>query len=147
MAALDAILDEVKATLEGVMGTAPLGESGFQVVVLVNLTPGDRSIDIYPAPDFRGEGAGFGEVAGAYVFTVRARVNGDVDGAQRALLPLMDDEHALCLAAALQDDQSLNGLATSVSVVGPTGFGWQMDSGVQPMIGCTWEVSILNVTT
>lgn len=122
-----------------------LGDS-IQVVPKFNLNPTTPiSIDIYPGDPFREqESAGFGEIDGLYAFTVRARVtDNDIDAAQEQLLNLMDDEHANCIAAALEADQTLGGRTSAVHVQGPTGFrGYEDNPGV--MLGVQWRVRVIN---
>jgi hypothetical protein len=101
-------------------------------------------IDIYPgAPARSSDAAGFDDLSGFYVVTVRARVNvNDGNEAQDLLIDMNDDSHDLCVAAAIESDQSLGGWATQV-VVDADGF-----SGVGQfppdlsMVGCTWRVLI-----
>lgn len=144
---LTGIVDELAAALDDVLGTAELGEDAAQIVPRLNLSPTGVSIDIFPADPFRTEeAAGFGEISGAHVFTVRARVEGDVDGVQERLLQMMDDEHDLCVAAALASDQTLNGLASSVDVDGPTGFRVYADNP-GAMLGVEWTVSIIRAVS
>ncbi len=139
-------MDELAATLDDELGTdeLALGGDGVRIVARFDLNPAGLSIDIYPGDPFRTPAeAGFNELGGAYHFIVRARLPIiDVDAAQDALLDLMDDEHNLCVAAILEDDQTLGGLASSVDVTGPTGF--------QPfaeLLGVQWFVRVLpNVT-
>jgi hypothetical protein len=75
-------------------------------------------IDIYPgSPSRTSDGAGFGDLAGFYALTVRARASvNDGTDAQDILVDMTDDQHAICVAAALEDDQTLDGWATFVAV-------------------------------
>jgi hypothetical protein len=127
-----------------------LGENVDQVVPRLNLNPSGLSIDIYPGDPSRDTAAaGLGEVSGAWIFTVRARVDlGDPDASQDALLRLMDDEEAdeLSVALALMDDQTLNGFATSVNVEGPSGYIAYVDSPGN-MVGIEWRVTVLRATS
>lgn len=148
MSGLIAIMDELAATLEAVIGTSVLGEDGAQIVPRLNLNPTGLSIDIYPGDPFTDDtGAGFGDATGRLIFTVRARVNlADIDGGQEALLDLMDDESERSVAVTLLDDQTLNGRASSVYVEGPSGYQVYGDNPGS-MLGAQWRVTILNVTT
>ncbi len=133
------LMAEMAATIEDALGSAV-----DQVTPLMNLNPTGLSVDIYPAPAFRDpEQAGFGEVNGAYLFTVRARLDiGDLDGSQEALIALMDDEASTSLGAALYDDQTLNGYASAVRVDGPSGFIPYTDSP-GTTVGVEWNVLVI----
>ena len=102
-------------------------------------------LDVYPgSPSRDRESAGFGQVTGAYVVTVRARVTAaDDESTQDLLLDMVDDDHALSVASALESDPTLAGWATDVWV-DPDGFSGLLDlstSGKQ-MVGCTWRVMV-----
>lgn len=88
------------------------------------LTPSPLTIDIYPGDTARDdETAGFDDIGGGYILTVRARINTpDFDEAYDVLLSLMDDDDELCLAQAILDDQTLNGYAADVDVRDQTGL-------------------------
>lgn len=150
MSSLIEILDEMAATLDAIVGPVALGQDAVQVVGRLNLNPTPPAIDIYPADPFRGtESASFLD-RGELFFTVRARAStADNEAGQDILLHLMDDDDPLSVAAALEDDQTLNGLAGSVKVDGPTGFQPFGDSGAHGgiLIGCEWTVTILNAKT
>jgi hypothetical protein len=135
------IADGLAAAVEAALGDNIAQVSGRRI-----FNPSPPTIDIYPADEFRGDiGRGFGDLGGALVFIVRARVNSaDNEAAQDFLLDLMDDESDLCVAEALAADQTLNGLVSSVEVDGPTGFGVYDDLGTQAFIGCHWTVTIVN---
>ncbi len=149
MAGLTDILDSLAATLEAIMGPAELGENAIQVVGRWNPNPqSPTSIDIYPGDPFRGqETAGFQDIDGEYIFTVRARVTTpDIDGAQDQLLHLMDDEHDLCVASALDMNNDLDGTVAQVLCDGNTGFRLFNDPPGE-MLGCAWRCIVVNVTT
>jgi hypothetical protein len=149
---LRAIMDEMRDILEDAF-------SGSDVAVQVssrmlkNSSP--PSIDMYPGDPFNdGEAAGFDSNDGFLRFTVRARVNSaDSDAGQDLLLAFMDVEDALSVSTALSDDQTLNGLASSVMVDGPSGYTEYVDpDSVSPgvrstLLGCEWRVTILNLTS
>lgn len=138
---LRAIMDELAATLE-----TALGDQVQQVVGRLNPDPSPPTIDIYPGDPFgEPEGAGFGDILGSYTFTVRARVNtADHEGGQDTLLDLMDADGDLSIAAILQDDQTLNGHASTVRVTGPTGFRRYVEAnGQTSLLGCEWAVTVL----
>lgn len=136
------ILDEMAATLR-----TAVSDIGFPVQVEPRyvLSPTPPTLDIFPAdPSREDTSAGMGEVAGALLFTVRARVSGDQDAEQDLLLALIDEEDDLSVAAALMDDQTLNGLASSVYVQGPSGYRHYVDAGSEgAYLGCEWHVTVL----
>lgn len=138
-------MDEIAATLEDVLGVTALGNEGFSIHGRLNLSASEPAIDIYPAAEFITDtGRGFDEVEGALNFVVRARVAGDADGRQDLLLTLMDANHENCVAHALEDDQTLNGKASSVEVDGPSGYTQYLDSGGSAaLIGAEWRVTVL----
>ncbi len=149
MASVQDILDRLAATLEAVMGPSELGEEAIQVVGRWNPNPqSPTSIDIYPGDPFRGpETAGFGDLDGEYIFTVRARVTTpDIDGAQNQLLDLMDDENDLCVHSALEMNNDLDGYVAQVVVDGNTGFRLFNDPPGE-MLGCAWRVIVVNATS
>ncbi len=122
-----------------------------QVVDHLNTNPSTPSIDIYPADPFATtDESGFGPRNPSVNFIVRARVNAtDHEGNQRVLLRLMDDSLiASSVGLLLEDDQTLNGLATSVDVEGPSGFRHYVDvGGVRhgqiARLGVEWTVRVL----
>ena len=93
-------------------------ETEVQVTGRMNPNPTPPSIDIYPGDPFRDTPtAGFQDVGGELLFTVRARVTTiDNIAGQDLLLRLMDDEDDISVAGTLMEDQTLNGLASSVFV-------------------------------
>lgn len=138
---LRAIMDEIATTL----GDA-LGADVEQVVGRLVTEPSPPCIDVYPGDPFADDqGAGFGDIAGRYILTVRARVaTADHEAGQDVLLDLMDADGDLSVATILQDDQTLNGHASSVKVDGPSGFRRYVDSnGQQALLGAEWAVSVM----
>lgn len=119
----------------------------IQVEPRRTLNPTPPSIDIYPAEQqFRGDdGEGFGEVSGSVNLTIRARVNTtDHDAAQDFLIELNDEISDIGVAAIVEEDQTLNGLATSVEVTFASGIGFYEDiPGTGALPGCHWTVKIL----
>lgn len=122
MAGLRAIVvemaDQIRATLNGATSL------DVQVEPRMVLTPTPLTIDIYPGNLSRdAETAAFDDISGGYLLTVRSRINTpDYDAAYDILLSLMDDDDPLCLALAVMDDGTLNGLATDVDVRDHTGL-------------------------
>lgn len=102
-------------------------------------------LDVYPGnPSRTSIAAAFGDITGFYVLTVRARASAtDGDEAQAVLLDMIDDHHALSVAAALEANPSLGGWATDV-VVDPEGFSGLLEFPGAPvaMPGCTWRVLV-----
>lgn len=141
-ASLVDLLDEMADTLR-----AAVSDVGFPVQVEPRyiISPTPPSLDIFPGDPAREDAsAGFGDVAGQLVFTVRARVSGDQDAEQDLLLAFMDEEDDLSVAGALMADQTLNGFASSVYAQGPTGYRQYVDSGdAGSYLGCEWRVTVL----
>lgn len=140
---LDGLADTIRDTVTG-------ADWDFEVEPRFIATPSSPpAIDIYPFDPFRTtDAAGFGDVSGEMAFTVRARVRTpDQDAAQDVLLALMDDEDDLCVAAALQSDQTLSGLVASVEVDGPSGFRLYSDDAQHSFLGVEWIVTVINATT
>lgn len=138
---LRAIMDELATSLEDALGANVAQVSGR----LLN-DPTPPCIDIYPGDPFADdEGAGFQDILGRYLLTVRVRINTtDNIAAQDVLLDLMDADGDLSVATILQDDQTLNGHASSVKVDGPSGFRRYVDSnGQTALLGCEWTVTVL----
>jgi hypothetical protein len=114
--------------------------------MVVNPTP--PCIDIYPADEPRdAETAGFADLDGGYVFTVRARVNtADNEAGQDLLLAFMDDEDTLCVPAALLEDPTLGGASSSVHIDSGTGYvQYAAPSGEGAYLGAQWRVKVLKV--
>lgn len=142
MSSLTGILEGIAAALEDT-----LGDDVDQIEPRLVFNPTGLAIDVYPAHPFRNtDTAGFGDTSGEYLFIVRARIpTGDHEASQDALLRLMDDEDDLCLAAALMEDQTLNGLASSVDVAEPSGFRQYVGvDNKTAQLGCQWNVTIVN---
>lgn len=149
-APLGDLLNEMAAQLRAVVGPAVGAETEVQVTGRRNFNPTPPSLDIWPGDPFRStpDTAGFQETGGDVVFTVRARVTTvDNIAGQDLLLRLMDDEDDISVATALMDDQTLNGLASSVYVEGNSGYiSYMGDSGSEgPLLGCEWRVRVLRV--
>ena len=88
--------------------------------------------------------AGFGDLSGLYVLTVRARANtNDGDEWQDILIDMLDDFHDLSIGAALESSPLLNGYATDVSV-DPDGFSGMLAFPGVPndIVGATWRVLV-----
>lgn len=138
---LDAMADTLRATLEDALGS----DLPIQVEPRQITNPTALTIDMYPGdPSTTDVGAGFGDITGQWVFTIRARTNTpDETAAQDLLLALMDDEDPLSVALALYDD-TLNGLVSSLRVQGPNGYAPYLDAGGKgAFLGTEWRVSLL----
>lgn len=103
-------------------------------------------IDMFPGePSRSSDAAGFGDISGMYVVTVRARVtvNDSGEGID-VLTDMADDQHPLSVAAALEADPTLDGWATQVTVDadGFSGLGQFPVGTAAPMLGCTWRVLV-----
>ena len=108
--------------------------------------PTPPTIDLYPGDPFLdAELAGFGE-PDQPVFTVRARVQtADTDAGQDLLVALMDPEDELSVSVALEDDPTLDGLATDIYVQGQAGWAQYPDvSGQGALLGYQWRVAVMN---
>lgn len=103
-------------------------------------------IDMYPGePSRSSDAAGYGDLSGMYVITVRARVTvNDSSSGIDVLTDMADDQHALSVAAALSADTTLGGWATDVYVDadGFSGLGQFPVGTAAPMLGCTWRVLV-----
>lgn len=149
MSSLVDIMAELAQTLQDAFDAIDLGGGiTIQVAGRLNLNPSAPSIDIYPGDPFDDPSSrGFGQTGGTLIFTVRARVStADSEGGQDFLLSLMDDESDLSVAATLEADQTLAGMASSVKVEGPSGYQQYADPGAKSgsnLLGCTWKVSVL----
>lgn len=148
MAYLTAMVEEMADKIRDALDA--VADFDVQVEPSFVLDPTPPCVDIFPAdPSRETEQAGFGDVAGGYRFTVRARVGfADRDAGQTLLLQFMDDEHPLCLAHALADDQTLNGLAANVEVTDPTGWRqYPSPDGAGSYVGCEWTCTVKQVIT
>ncbi len=145
---------ELREGIVAVLEDAIVAELGFAVQFSPRrlMSPTPPVIDMWPgnAGEQRdGAAAGFQDVNGALLFTVRARVAAaDNEAEQELLYALCDEEDPACVAVALMADQTLNGLASSVEVLGPSEPTIYQDvAGQTPLLGVQWRVEILNVTT
>lgn len=117
-----------------------------QVEPRLILNPTPPSIDIYPGDLARDlPTAAFDDISGGYLLTVRARVStADSTAGQDLLLSFMDDQSTLSLGAAILDDPTLNGYASSVDITSQTGYVIYPDSGGEgALLGCQWTVIVL----
>lgn len=134
----DALADQIRTAYAGVTDLDIQVEPGM----VFNATP--PTVDVYPGTPGRDENtAAFDEINGGYNFVVRVRISGDEYAQQRLLIQFMDDTNELCIAAALYEDETLNGLASSISVGSPTGWNLYPDLTDRPLLGVQWPVLVL----
>ena len=121
MAKLQALATEMAAQTRNVLEDASMT---CQVEPRMVIIPTPLTVDIYPADQARDPNtAAFDDVNGAYLFTVRTRINTpDHDAAYDLLIQTMDDQDDLCIPLALLDDPTLNGNAQTLDVRDPTGL-------------------------
>ena len=105
------------------------------------LNPTPPCVDVYvtdPARDFFT--AGFGDIAGGYQITVRARVQtADNDSGQDLLISFMDDTDELCIPLAVLTDPSLNGRAASTDLVSVSGHRAYETPDGNAHLGAQWD--------
>lgn len=134
---MDALATQIRGVLDDVTDVAVQVEPRWVV------NPTAPCIDIYPAdpsndPDFRA----FGELMGGELLTVRARVDmADSDAGQDLLLAFMDDAAPLSVAAAINEDNTLGGIAGSIDVRSRSGYVRFVESGEH--MGCLWGVVVV----
>ena len=110
------------------------------------LEPSEPCIDVYPAdPLEEADERGFGFTTGALLFIVRARVGvQDFDAVQDILLDWMDGTSDTGVAALLETDQTLGGLASSVDVAPSSGYVSFLDvNGAVNRLGAQWIVRVI----
>lgn len=137
---MDALATQVRTSLAAVTDVA------VQVEPRMVPNPSPPTVDIYPAdPSVDQRHAGFGELTGGEMFTVRARVStADNDSGQNLLLAMMDDEGPLSLLVALTDEPTLGGVASDVDVRSRSGYVLVPDPGGEgTLLGCLWDVEVI----
>lgn len=132
------ILDEITTAVRAELASLTFP---IQVERGMVLNPTPPTVDIYvtdPSRDFTT--AAYGDVAGAYQITLRARVTtADNDAGQDLLISFMDDTDPLCLPLALLTDPTLNGTAASVDLVSVSGHrAYETPSG-DAHLGAQWD--------
>lgn len=135
-----AIADQIRSLVDEV------DNLDVQVEDRMVLNPTPPTIDIWPGdPSVDQSFASFGEPMGADIFTLRGRVStADSRAGQDLLLALMDDEDPLSLAAALDSDQTLGGLTTSLDITNVTGFVLIPDTSSEGAhLGCLWAITVI----
>lgn len=133
--------DNIRDAIDGI-------DWDIQVEPWMVISPSPITVDMFPSdpPEDR-DRAGFGDLEGPRIFTVRARTNTPDDGATRdVLLSLMDIEDDHSVHMALTDDQTLNGLASQVIVTGGTGLAaFPTPDGMGAYLGVQWTVEVLDL--
>ncbi len=116
---LEATADQIRNTL-----TASVTGIDIQVEPRWILHPTPLAIDVIPGTLARDQDtAAFGDIAGGYLLTVRARINTpEFDASYDILMELMDDDSPLSLAGALASDPTLNGYAADSDLRDFTGL-------------------------
>jgi hypothetical protein len=136
-----AIADQLRETYEGL--TASDGVP-FQVEPRYLVNCSAPTIDVYPgaAESREIELAGFADIAGAYILTVRFRItSADAEAADELITELLDDDSDYSLAAALLDDDTFGGYATSTFIRSFSGLRVYPDaSGMGVYLGFEFEI-------
>lgn len=138
------ILDQIAATLraafEDELGT---DNHAIQVVsrMLVNPTGVLACVDMFPAASAEGtEALAFGDLEGEHIYTIRARTTQFDDAAsQDILLRLQDGPDALCIPGILDEDETLNGLVSSLYMHDRSGFQLFPPGD---LVGFTWNATV-----
>ena len=139
------IADQLRDAYATLATTTP--EWAVQVEPEYLLIPTPPSIDVFagrtPARDL--ETAGFGDIAGGYVITVRARVGtSDQDAGQELLAELADDASEWSIAGVIDDDPTLGGYASSTDVFEFSGIsGYPDGTGVIAWIGFELQLLVI----
>ena len=134
---MDALATQIRDVIDDTTDVAVQVEPRW----VVNPTP--PCIDIYPAdPSTDQDLRAFGDLVGETTLTVRARVDmSDSTAGQDLLLAFMDDDDPLSIAAAIDEDDTLGGLATSVDVRSRSGYVRVLEGG--DYLGCLWTVVVV----
>lgn len=144
MATLAQLMDQLAACIRTEISAVT--DVDVQVEARGFNVPTPPTIDMYPTdPSDDPTLAAYGELMGGELITVRARVStADIDAGEDLLLAFMDDEDPLSIAAAIQSDDTLNGLAAAVQVRSRSGYRDFPDlSGEGSWLGCLWNTVIV----
>lgn len=142
--------DVYQALADSITDELDFGTVDVVVEPRMVLQPSEPCIDMYPGNPARdADSAAFGDVSGFEVVTVRFRcAANDHTETQDLLLDLNDDTHALCMAAAIESDQTLGGWATGVGVDADSFSGvLDFSTTASQLVGCTWRVLIARADT
>lgn len=133
-------MDALASQLAAVLSPA-LPELQIAGRMLINPTP--PAMDIYPADPFQ-EASGFGGIDTDIYLLVRARVSPvDHEGAQDALLALMDPGASTSVVQAVMANKTLSGKVQDLNCQPPSDFGAYVEpDGRQALLGCTWNVRV-----
>ena len=133
----EAMADQIRSVIVAVIDV----DVQVEPLWVVNATP--PTIDMYVSdPSADQELRAFGEAIGGDLITIRARVDmADSVAGQRLLWAFMDDEDPLSISAALSEDKTLGGLATSLDVRERSGMVRVMEGG--DFLGCLWQVLVI----
>ena len=114
----------------------------LQVEPSMMWNPSPPAIDIYPADPFYTDIA-FGPVS-ELEFEIRARVDTpDREGAFALIVSMMDPASAASVRAALYGDTTLGGAVENLACTPPSGLGYFTDPGGNPLLGTTWQLTVL----
>lgn len=135
---MDALADMLRNELTGAT------DIDLQIEPRAVLSPSPPTIDMYPSdPSEDAAYAGFGDLYGAFLLTVRVRVStADQESGEDLLLGFMDDGD-LSISAALAVDPLLGGIAR-VAPLGRTGYRDFPIPGTEGAVylGCLWPLLI-----
>lgn len=112
--------------------------------MIINATP--PTVDIFPSdPSDDLSLAAMGDLDGAELLTIRARVStSDQDAGQDLLLAFMDDEDPLSIAAALHDDLTVGRRVQTLDLLSRSGYVLVPDAGGDgAYLGCLWTVLVV----
>lgn len=143
MSSLRTITDAIADNIRDALSSA---DEDFQVEGFMLLNPTTPAVDVYLADPSRGsEAAGFEDVDGEHIFTVRVRVSpNDHEANQGLLYDLCDDESDLSIENALMDDPTLNGHASSIHVTAVSGHVLVPTiDGASVHLGVLWTVQVV----
>lgn len=135
------IMDALADLIRGEITNAT--EVDLQIEPRAVISPTPPTIDMYPSdPSEDAAYAGFGELNGAFLLTVRARVStADQEAGEDLLLAFMDDGD-LSLSNAILTDPLLDGIAR-VAPLGRTGYrDFPIPGGEGTYLGCLWPLLI-----
>jgi hypothetical protein len=137
---MDALADQIRSVIDDVT------DVDVQVEPRMILNPTPPCIDMYTAdPSEDSELRAFGDSVGGELITVRVRVGtADHAAGQDLLLALMDDQDPLSLVEAMNENDTLDGLASSVYPRERSGYITFIDSASDAaLLGATWQVVVI----
>jgi hypothetical protein len=133
---MDALADQIWESINNVLDVDVQVEPRWvrnPTLPCVDMRPGDPSKD----PDLRA----FGELVGGELIEIRARVSAaDTEAGQDLLLALMDDEDDLSIARAIDADETLGGVASTLDCRDRSGMDESLDGDV---FWATWQVVVV----